>query len=264
MPEGDAIALFRFRLEERLVNHELTLISSRWDSRIKGLGREKIIAVKAHGKVLWLEFSDDTALVVHLGMKGRWRFSDTQSKNSSDGKDGLALATPAGTAVLRLPKVLDRVPTSRIFEHQRLRWVGPDILADDVNMAEIIVNARAKDSEDKDIAELLLDQEICAGPGNIFKCETLAALRLHPWTPANVLNDARLHDVYSKTRETMLGRLAGKLDPAIARTRPFLPLVYQRHKEGCRRCGNEVVVEEHGGEHSRLTWWCPICQTLES
>jgi|GEM_PF-2371812 len=263
MPEADAVRMYQARLEERFLGHPVVVADSRWAGRISGLDATTLDAVNVHGKVMWMDFSDDTSLVVHLGMKGKWRFSDGRSKGKTPGADGFYLGFEDGSALLRFPKVFDRVPTAEVKQHRSLAHLGPDILGDTFDLDDVVKRARARDDDDLDIAELVLEQDVCAGIGNIFKCEALAALKLHPWAPANGMTTSRFEEVFTTSRAQMQQRLKGKLDAGYASQHPFSPQVYQRHKEGCRLCGGGVVVEEHGGDRSRLTWWCPHCQTLE-
>jgi len=59
--------------------------------------------------------------------------------------------------------------------------LGPDILVDPFDLDDVMRRARA--SEAPTLGELLLEQRVCAGIGNIYKCEALWALELNAWMP---------------------------------------------------------------------------------
>src|SRR6266480_7946721 len=42
------------------------------------------------------------------------------------------------------------------------------------------------------VGEVLLDQRVTAGIGNVYRCEALWHTRINPWTKTNDLDDARL------------------------------------------------------------------------
>ncbi|TKR22925.1 Fpg/Nei family DNA glycosylase [Cellulomonas hominis] len=118
------------------------------------------------------------------------------------------------------------------------------------------------------VGQLLMDQAVVAGIGNIYRAELLYRARLDPHTPGKRVptETARaLWDDWSVlladgiatgvmlTREDLddAGRAAALRDPAQRHW------VYGRAGEPCRTCGTPVVVEEMAG---RKLYWCPTCQ----
>lgn len=118
------------------------------------------------------------------------------------------------------------------------------------------------------VGQLLMDQAVVAGIGNIYRAEMLYRARLDPHTPgkrvpaetARALWDdwaALLADGIRTgvmlTREDLdeAGRTEALRDSAQRHW------VYGRAGEPCRTCGNPVVVEEMAG---RKLYWCPTCQ----
>lgn len=118
------------------------------------------------------------------------------------------------------------------------------------------------------VGQLLMDQAVVAGIGNIYRAELLYRARLDPHTPgkrvpaetARALWDdwsALLADGIATgvmlTRADLddAGRAAALRDPAQRHW------VYGRAGEPCRTCGTPVAVEEMAG---RKLYWCPTCQ----
>jgi endonuclease-8 len=122
------------------------------------------------------------------------------------------------------------------------------------------VLARIATSPAPTAAELLLDQDVASGIGNVWKSELLFLHRLHPFVAPGeipletwraVYADAhrRMRDAVHKPRNTT-GR-------GVASQRLY---VYGRGGRPCLRCGTRIAVRTHGGDLPRHTWWCPRCQ----
>src|SRR6478609_156799 len=118
------------------------------------------------------------------------------------------------------------------------------------------------------VGQLLMDQAVVAGIGNIYRAELLYRARLDPHTPGkrvpaetvrvlwdnwSVLLADGIATGFMLTRENLdeAGRAAALRDPAQRHW------VYGRGGEPCRTCGTPVVVEEMAG---RKLYWCPTCQ----
>jgi endonuclease-8 len=118
------------------------------------------------------------------------------------------------------------------------------------------------------VGQLLMDQAVVAGIGNIYRAELLYRARLDPHVPGKKVpaETARaLWDDWAElladgirtgvmiTREDLdeAGRAEALRDPEVRHW------VYGRAGQPCRTCGNPVAVEEMAG---RKLYWCPTCQ----
>ena len=127
-------------------------------------------AVEARGKNLLLRFEGGRVLRSHLGMSGSWR--TMAAEEPVRGSPWLVLTGENAKAVLRGGAVLET--TAR-----RLSAVGPDILAAELDADAIVVNLRRTDQRHP-IGEVLLDQAVVAGIGNIWRSEALWHARVSP------------------------------------------------------------------------------------
>jgi endonuclease-8 len=127
--------------------------------------------------------------------------------------------------------------------------LGPDILVDPFDIDEVIRRARL--SEAPTLGKVLLEQRVCAGIGNIYKCESLWALRLDPWMHPAELHDERLRQLYLTARDLMRRNLV----TPIARQRHA---VHARGGRPCPRCGTPIRIRAQGHQ-ARLTYFCPRC-----
>ena len=106
---------------------------------------------------------------------------------------------------------------------------------------------------DVEIADVLLDQEIFAGVGNIIKNEVLWRVRIHPETKVKDITPTELKNLIAETKKFSL--LFYKWRKAFL-LRKHLD-IYQ--KSLCPRCGAKVK-REKTGKRNRISHFCPVCQ----
>lgn len=247
MPEGDTIHDHARKIGPLLTGQVLTRVTTQGIER--SLDGRTITGVFPHGKHLMVDLDDGTRIRTHLGMPGRIRAyapreADALLARTSPGRAMLVLATPVVTVIwwrARTVEILGRRAPNR---DAALAQLGPDILAADFDPVDAAT--RAAGHADRIAADVLLDQRVVAGIGNIYKNETLAACRVAPTTPIAGLAPAELLSLYATAHRLMTLR---------DRTRH----VYGRTGEPCERCGAPIRRAEIG-EPARTTWWCPACQ----
>jgi endonuclease-8 len=245
MPEGDTIRRTAAALMSRLGGRTVT---SAWPAGLRRLEDRRLLSVDPVGKHLLMCFEGGLALHSHMRMTGSWHvYRKGEAWRVPRRRARAVIAFDAVEAVCVDAPVLELVPDGlRPVEH-----LGPDVLAGDFDLDGVLVRARRSDAAT--IGELLLDQRVCAGVGNIYKCEALWLRRVDPWTPPAELDDQRLSELYRAARDLMRRSLAGQ---------GFRPrhAVHARGGRPCPRCGTRIAVRPQG-RLSRLTYWCPRCQT---
>src|SRR5256885_6036751 len=218
LPEGDRIwrtaAVSRRRLAGQLVR----------EARPAAIGRVKgrrLEAVDANGKHLLMRFEGGMTLHSHMRMTGAWHLYRPGERWRQPERYATAVLTFEDTVA-----VCFKAPVMELVVDERLpvAHLGPDILVDPFDLDEVI--RRASRSDAPTVGELLLDQRVCAGVGNIYKCETLWALRLDPWTPPAQLAEPRLRRIYTSARQPM--------------RRNLLTSIAQQRSAGHRRRGPPV------------------------
>ena len=136
--------------------------------------------------------------------------------------------------------------------------LGPDVLADDFDPR--VAAERAVEHGDRRIADVLLDQRVVAGIGNIYKCEALFVAGVDPRTPLARLDRRTLETIYAAARRLMAASVATPRDALIG-TPVRNRSVYGRTGKPCPRCGSTIACYSLG-EPPRWTWSCPICQPV--
>jgi endonuclease-8 len=133
-----------------------------------------------------------------------------------------------------------------------LARLGPDVLDPAFDSAHAARRALAA-SEDRAVAELLLDQRVACGMGNIAKSEALWACRTDPFAPPEAVGLERLAEIYEAGRAWLTAGVQGGGDaPRRIYGRP-----------ACPRCGTRSARQAQGDD-GRTTWWCPHCQSASS
>lgn len=201
-----------------------------------------------HGKRILWRFGED-ALVLHLGMTGKWTRRPTpHAKVILHLDDGpLTYADPRLLGgIVPLPLAAARAALTA--------GLGPDALRDGLPR----LTGR------RPIKVALMDQAAVAGLGNLHAAEALWRACVDPRAPTDTLDD----DAWARLRVGVAEQLRFALqtlgedeeilyveDPG--GPNPF-PL-YQRAGEPCPRCGAPIGRLVQAG---RSTWWCPACQAV--
>ncbi|MEJ2534710.1 MAG: DNA-formamidopyrimidine glycosylase family protein [Gammaproteobacteria bacterium] len=271
MPEGDTIHKIAGFLAPRLAGQvvrglETPARTGKRPPESRGgerrLGRDrKILAVAARGKHLFIEFDDDTALRSHLGMYGSWHFyGHGESWRKPAWQASLVLETDHAVYVcfnakevewVRRPSVRGRVLDTRL---------GPDLTAGGVNLEAVVRRARDIMEPDAPLADVLLDQRVACGIGNVYKSEVLFLRRHAPLTQLATVDDTRLAACYALASE-LLGRNlgGGRRVTRFENDAAGRLWVYGRGGSPCLRCDG-VIVQVRLGRHHRSTYWCDRCQ----
>jgi endonuclease-8 len=209
-------------------------------------------AVHARGKHLLLHFGNGAIVHSHLRMTGAWHgYAAGAPWRRSRANAWLVLAAGGHVAVQFGGPVLELLDRARVALHPALRALGPDLLDDDPRIDEAVARARRGSPPERAIGEVLLDQRVAAGIGNVARCEALHALRIEPWAPLGGFADERVGALLEQGRRVL---------QAGVDARGRLPRAVYGHR-ACTRCGGPVRRRGQGDENRRVHW-CPRCQTL--
>jgi endonuclease-8 len=260
MPEGDSIHRIAALLGPRLTGRRLERVTT------KGLVREvsgrTVTRVSAHGKHLVIELDNGAYLRAHLGMNGRFRVYDRAAGEAmlarlSPGRASLALVTAEGVYVwIGAPQI----EVSRLRDPRRgmaVGTLGPDVLQPSFDVRAAA--ARAAEHRTRTIAEVLLDQRVVAGIGNIYKCEALFVAGVDPRTPVAQLDVRLLETIYAVAHRLMAASVETSSTISASGSPRRDHAVYGRTGKPCLRCGSLIACYSLG-EPPRWTWSCPICQ----
>jgi endonuclease-8 len=253
MPEGDTIYRTAETLRRWIGGREITAVRSRvYAFPADRLVGQTVQAVEARGKHLLIRLDSGEVLHTHLRMSGSWHvYPAGQPWRRPERQARLVLEAGERLAVCFNAPIVELVPARAEGAHPSLGRLGPDILADEVDTNEIRRRARTRPPE-LALGELLLDQQVVSGIGNIWRCEALFLEHRNPWTERQKLTDEDF-DALVGTAATLMRRSA--TGPAVPGDR----WVYNRAGRPCRRCGT-IIEARRQGDHARTAYWCPGCQ----
>lgn len=257
MPEGDVLFVWASAIDAALGGKVLvSALSNR--VRLSGLVGKKVARAYAHGKQLLVEFDDGRLLRTHMRMHGRIRLRDGGYEGPLvDPHVRWLLASADKTAVCLDAPTVELLHVRSVDSHPVLSNLGPDVLAPALDLPEIL--RRLRERPGLAIGSALMDQEILAGIGNVYKSECLYVAELSPFVPVAELDDAKLTQVVEVARRLMRRNLgpARRTTPAGRVASPYW--VYARSGEPCFRCGARVRMKRQD-PLARSTYYCPVCQ----
>ena len=259
MPEGDTLYRTAATLQRWLGGREVTEATT----TVPGLAVDRLVGqrvawAEAWGKHLLVRFASGEVLHTHLRMSGSWHAYSVGDRWRRPARQArVVLVCGERLAVCFNAPVAELLAARSEQVHPALAGLGPDVLGEPFDAEEVRRRARAR-SPKLPLGELLLDQRVVAGIGNIWRCEALFLEGRHPWTPQGALSDDELDRLVTTARR--LKRASAGIDPASAAGgRPAPRWVYRRTGRPCRRCGTPVRSALQG-EQARRAYWCPTCQ----
>ena len=262
MPEGHTVHRIakRFAKDFRGAAVAVSSPQGRFTDAALISGRE-LTKSEAWGKQLFLHF-DELVLRVHLGIYGKWSFESFDLEPPEPrGQVRARFVNQNLVADLRGPtacEVLDQGSAQASMSK-----LGPDPLrADPKGLEEQRFLDKVAGSR-RPIGQLLMDQSILAGVGNVYRAELLFRAGLSPFISGSQVTAEQVSGIWQDSRLLMPigvrtglmltreGYLSGR--PKIA-DRYY---VYKRTGEPCRECGKPIAMELMA---SRKLYWCPSCQ----
>jgi endonuclease-8 len=244
MPEGDALHRAAARLQA-LVGHRVVASSPNPRGLATGVARvvdgRVLESVEAVGKHLLLRFEGGITVRSHLRMNGRWHVRAANERAWS-GSPWLVLSTP------RFEATQWNGPVLRLDDGRAAR-LGPDLLAESTHVEQLVTRLRRAD-QSRLLGDVLVDQRVLSGVGNVWLAELLWHTRLSPWLAVGYATDEELTAGLAWARAAMLASVGGTRSPRA---------VYRRTGRPCPRCG--APVRSRGlGDANRTSYWCEGCQ----
>jgi endonuclease VIII len=279
MPEGHTLHALAGRVHHAFAGTTVAASSpqGRFEDGAALLDGLVMLEASAWGKHLFAEFGGDAWLHVHLGLIGK--MSVQQHRRRTDpgvpphevavkGAVRLRLLNDTYVSDLRGPNLCAVVTPEEIESvHSRL---GPDPLRPG---ADPEVAWRTIHRSRRPIGELLMDQAVLAGIGNVYRCELLYRHRVDPFRPGAEIRPATWAAIWEDVVDLMpLGVASGQIitmeDQVEAARVEFdttgtvRPMerrywVYKRTGEPCRVCGSAIRTRLAAG---RNLFWCGRCQ----
>jgi formamidopyrimidine-DNA glycosylase len=119
---------------------------------------------------------------------------------------------------------------------------------------------------DRGIGDLLMDQSVIAGVGNVYRAEALFVQRLHPLRPGSQCDPSELQELWDTVQKMLRkgvkdGRIVtvDRSELGIARGKriPREDATYAYKRDQCLRCGGEISRIDIA---NRTCYYCPTDQ----
>ncbi|XP_052797137.1 endonuclease 8-like 3 isoform X1 [Mya arenaria] len=210
--------------------------------------------VQTLGKELFMYFGD-ICLRVHFLMDGQSFINNAKVNNDSGGRTETAtLELHMSEDVLTFKKssvdIRPSVPCRQKYETMN-----------DVDICSPVFNFRrafslVREQTDRQVCDVLLDQSILPGVGNIIKNEALFDSGIKPSSKIGELKDEHIRHLLKMTRD-------------------FTDIFYRCRRDGkqlspyykiygkrlCKQCEGRVIICRLGDDSGRVTYFCENCQT---
>jgi len=271
MPEGDTIFRTARTLHRALAGRSVTRFESAYPhvTRVDHdhpLAGRIVESVTSRGKHVLMAFSGDLILHTHMRMNGSWHIYRLGERWQRPRDHMRVLVATADYVAVGFDVPVAELLTAReLARHSDFQRIGPDLAESSFDRDEAARRIRARGADP--IHEVLLDQKVMSGIGNVLKSEVLFVSRVNPFDAANALDDDALKRVIDAALKLMKLNTADSRSSAVSGRRTTGSLdpskklwVYGRGGQPCRRCG-ETIQGKKTGSDARLTYWCPRCQS---
>lgn len=261
MPEGDTIYRAATQLRRWLGGREITNATSRVSrAPVERVVGTTVDEVESRGKHLLIHFSNGDVLHTHMRMTGSWHVYPADERwQKPEWQARVVLVAGERLAVCFNAPVVELLREGGVESHPSVTQLGPDILGADFDVDDAIARAHRLPGDDL-IGEVLLDQTVSSGIGNIYRCESLFIEKVDPWARRCDVADDALRALLTTARRLMLANVTTRNDGQRGfGLGPGERWVYGRGGRPCRRCGRAIRVARLG-KQARLVYWCPACQ----
>ncbi|XVN41494.1 MAG: bifunctional DNA-formamidopyrimidine glycosylase/DNA-(apurinic or apyrimidinic site) lyase [Rickettsia endosymbiont of Argas persicus] len=271
MPELPEVETLKNSLESKLVGLSIKNVEFKRDSLRYKLSSDlateilhtNILDVRRRAKYLIIDFNNNYSLIIHLGMSGR--FTLQPSCYEAKKHDHVLFKLSNGEKLIfndtRRFGMIYSFKTN-ILEEKFFHDLGVEPFSESLTL-EYLKNKLT--GRKVPIKNLLMDNKIIVGVGNIYASESLHLARIHP--------DKLGVDISSDEIESVINSIRVVLSKAITAGGTTLKdfvngdskpgyftqqlTVYAREGQECLKCSSVIIKTKHSG---RATFYCKICQ----
>ena len=284
MPEGPEVESVRLELRQliskKVEEIHLTPLSQKYPKYkdkqplFDQFTGKRIQSIVRFGKFLiWCFDAVENVILNHLGMSGRWCFFENI--------ENLPASANHVKVIIQMEK-----PPNAIFDDTRnfgqfkvfpsfeevkqyppIKYLGVDGLASPFPLNDFLTRLEKRNFQMKPVGEVLLNQRLVAGVGNIYKSESLFHALIDPLREIQTLSHAEREELGKAINEILHKALHDKgstmefqpyeLPSGITGDAQKWHKVYNREGEPCDNCGTVItrVVQKN-----RSTFYCSQCQ----
>jgi endonuclease-8 len=242
MPEGPSIVILKE--EVQLFNGKKIIgVSGNTKTDKERLLNQKVIDFKSWGKNFLICFKD-FYVRIHLLMFGSYRINEEKENGSP------RLSMQFKNGVLNFYTCSVKIIDGDVNEHYN--W-ETDTMSEEWNPQKALESI--KENKTRMVCDVLMDQSIFAGVGNIIKNEVLFRIRVHPESEIMALTLPKRKALVKEARDYCFEFYKWK---KMFELRKHW-LIYKA--KSCPRCKTKVKLRPTG-EGQRRSFFCENCQLL--
>ena len=301
MPELPEVETIKRELDKSLKNKVISGVEVLWGKTVSPTSvtnfqdivvGKKVLGLERRAKMLFIHLNEKISLAIHLKMTGQLIFVP-----KNQGRNGKILSRVGAHPVLgeglsaknlTVPALMNR-HTRLIFtfrdggklyfnDLRKFGWirildeklrkyidteVGPEPLSKTFTMVKL--QEIFERYPNRTVKQILLDQKLIAGIGNIYADESAFLAGVLPMRKVKTLTEKEITDLHKNIIAVLKLSISKKGTSSKNYLRSngqkggFVPylMVYGRNDENCKRCGTLIKKVRHAG---RGTHYCPGCQ----
>ena len=241
MPEGPSIVILKESLRGFKGKYIVRAEGTTQKVGLGELARQRIIDFKTWGKHFLICLPKFT-IRIHLLMFGTYRINEQK-----DVAPRLRLVFAGNEEINFYACAIERIDKNL---HEVYDW-SADVMNRKFSTRK--ANAKLTAQPEAFVCDVILDQKIFAGAGNIFKNEVLFRIKVHPLSKVGALPDRKRRELVKEVVNYGKDFLKWK-------KKFVLKKHWQAHtKRTCPRDGHEFV-KAYLGKTARRTFYCEKCQ----
>jgi formamidopyrimidine-DNA glycosylase len=285
MPELPEVETIKRELAKKLTGKIISGVDILWNKTVaptlpsyftKLIVDKKVISLERRAKMLLIHLSGKISLAIHLKMTGQLIFVPQKGQIISGGHPTNDVQTPGRHTRLIFHfkdksnlyfNDLRKFGWVRILDEKLKKYLKNDVGIEPLSPTFTVVNFKKilKKYPNRTVKQILLDQKLIAGIGNIYADESAFLSHVLPMRKAKTLTENEITDLH-KNIITVLqlsiqkkGTTSKNYLRSNGKKGGFVPylMVYGRNKEICKKCNTLIEKIKHAG---RGTHYCPTCQ----
>lgn len=224
---------------------------------------QSFIGFKRRGKYLLFEM-DDCLLVSHLRMEGKYFYYPRKTVPNKHTHVIFAFTDGSELHYNDVRKFGRMELVEKDIDLSDFHGLGVEPFSAEFNFDHC--KGFLKDNH-KTIKEILLEQKLVAGAGNIYADEICYAIKVHPAVSGNKLDDYEIKALIKETNRILSeaieagGTTIRSYTSSLGVTGRFQLSLKCHTMDKCQACGSDIIKTRIGG---RGTYYCPRCQAMKN